>query len=80
MVPEFAISGEDGIATIKYPKFDHVRERVQTTGVSILVSHPDFVMTDSIDIDVPLEKVDSIEVKLETGGRLELVPTIERPT
>lgn len=78
MLPEAVLTGQDGMATIKYPFYGDVTERVRTTGVSITVSHPHFTAPeDSIHInDLPRDDSEVYKVELKKGVVLKLLPTI----
>lgn len=64
----------EGIATIVYPRFRYLDERVRTTEVTISVDHPDFVHISHEFINVPREAEQPHLVKLERGATLELAP------
>jgi hypothetical protein len=73
--PEDVMSDADGLATLRYPKYRSLQERIGTIGVSIAADHPEFAYDSDIHIDVPLEGDDPYVVRLKRGVPLEVRPT-----
>ncbi|KAA5538635.1 hypothetical protein FYK55_26855 [Roseiconus nitratireducens] len=79
--PNSAFTDANGNATVEYPFFHYLKERVRTTGVSIIVDHRDYAIPDTIHIAVPLEDDSAYEVILDRGVPAILHPTIDgKPT
>lgn len=75
MDPQPTVSGDDGHATVRYPKFRYIDDLIKTTSVSLKVDHPAYGFENDLHIDVPLEGP-RYEVKLKKGVRCEIRPSI----
>ena len=72
------LTGDDGIADLSYPHFWKLGEISRpTTGVSLLVEHPDYGYIDDLHISVPLKNESPSMITFVRGVRLELQPTID---
>ena len=74
--PEDVFTDEDGKATVNYPYFRYVDERVRTIQVSINVNHPEFAYVDSLHIDVPHEGGKPHVVTLSAGVPVDVRPLV----
>ncbi len=74
MPPEPATTGDDGVATIRYPFYRDVDERTRTIGVSVYLSHPDFTIDDVVHIDVPLRGDGPHKIEMEPAASITLIP------
>jgi len=75
--PKEVFTDDDGRATVLYPRFRDVKERVQTIGVSLQVDHEGFAYAGDLHLEVPLEKDPPHEIKLEAGSPLTIRPQFE---
>lgn len=75
--PEPAVTDENGVATVLYPKYEDFREKIATIGVSVNVDSPDFAYLDAEHIDVPLESKEPYQIKLKPGVGIEIRPLVE---
>jgi hypothetical protein len=78
LVDPVAVSTDDqGIATVLYPEFRDLRERMRTLAVSLSVDHHDFAFVDNLHIDVPLETSGPHEIRLTLGVPVEIRPVLD---
>ncbi len=63
------MTDDDGKATVRYPKYRALNERINTIEVTLRVDHPDFAYVDAEFIEVPLETKGPYEVKLKPAVR-----------
>ena len=75
--PKEVITGKDGTATILYPRYNNLQERVRTSIVSLFVDHPKFAFVDGLHIDVPLESKGPYEIKMTPGVPVDVRPLID---
>ncbi|MDM4019396.1 hypothetical protein [Roseiconus lacunae] len=75
--PNSTTTDGNGNATVEYPYFTDVKERVRTIGVSIYVNHRDYAFPGPIHVDVPLQDDSIHEVILDSGVPVTLHPTID---
>jgi hypothetical protein len=64
-----------GRATVPYPKYDVLDERILTTEVTLSIDHPDFARTDYENVLTPRESTDEHRAILKRGGVVEILPT-----
>lgn len=75
--PKEAITDENGMVTVLYPRFDDFEEQTRTIAVSLTVDHADFSYLGSLHIDVPLETEEPYEIKLAPGVPLVIQPLLD---
>jgi len=74
MEPEPSSTNVDGIATICYPYYRDVDEQTRTFSVSVLLTHADFTVADSVDIDVPLLDGKPHTIEMKAAASITLIP------
>lgn len=79
MLPEPATTGDDGIATIRYPFYRDVTERTRTFSVSVTLKHPEFTIKDSVHIDVPLQDDQPHKIEMSQAASITLIPQSDSP-
>ena len=75
--PEDVDTDAAGNATVHYPYYRNVQERIRTISVSLHVDHPEFAFLDHVHIDVPLESPGSYAVELADGATVEIRPLLD---
>lgn len=79
MPPQPATTGDDGIATIRYPFYRDVDELTRTFSVSANLSHPDYTIDDSVHIDVPLIEDGPHKIEMKRAASITLIPKSTSP-
>ena len=74
MPPKPATTGDDGIATIRYPFYRDVEELTRTIGVSVYLRHPDFTIDDVVHIDVRLLEYGPRKIEMTRAASITLIP------
>ena len=78
--PNAVVTNAEGVAVVLYPYYRDVEERIRTSQVSLEVDHPEFAYDSDLHIDVPLEKNEPYQIKLNNGIPLEVRPLIDGKT
>ncbi|MFG0264739.1 MAG: Ig-like domain-containing protein [Rhodopirellula sp. JB055] len=79
MPPVPATTGEDGIASIRYPFYRDVTERTRTFSVSVTPKHPEFTIKDNVHIDVPLQDDRPHKIEMTRAASITLIPQSNSP-
>ncbi|TWU60740.1 hypothetical protein Poly51_10210 [Rubripirellula tenax] len=74
MSPEPVTTDDNGIATIRYPFYRDIAELTRVFSVSVNLSHPNFTIEDSVDIDVPMMDDGPHKIEMKQAASIALVP------
>ncbi|MEM9365693.1 MAG: hypothetical protein AAGD07_06830 [Planctomycetota bacterium] len=77
MNPKAVTTDDQGMATVLYPYYRNVTEQTRTFSVSVNATHPEFTLSDSIHVDVPLTSDKThATIEMQRGAKLAVAPQL----